>query len=86
MGEVIYNGQIGSVCGIPVIVTKALEDEAYLMTKEAVTCFMKKDLEVEQDRDADTRTNSVYLRTAYVCAVTDATKVCHIVEADPAAE
>lgn len=81
MGEVVYNGQIGTVCGIPVIVTKALTDEAYLMTKEAVTCFMKKDIEVEQDRNADTRTNSVYLRTAYVCALTDATKVCHITEA-----
>ena len=30
---------------------------------------------VEQDRDADTRTNSVYLRTAYVVALVDATKI-----------
>jgi hypothetical protein len=75
MGEVIYNGQVGTICGIPVIATKALENEAYVMTNEAVKLFMKKDVEVEQDRDADTRTNSVYLRTAYVVALADATKI-----------
>ena len=78
MGEVVYNGQVGTICGIPVIATKALTDEAYVMTAEAVKLFIKKDVEVEQDRDADTRTNSVYLRTAYVCALEDATKICKI--------
>jgi hypothetical protein len=39
---------------------------------------MKKDVEVEQERDADTRTNSIYLRSAYVCALVDATKICKI--------
>ncbi len=78
MGEVIYNGQVGTVCGIPVIATKALTDAGYVMTKEAVKLFMKKDVEVEQDRDADTRTNSVYLRTAYIVALADATKICKL--------
>ena len=78
MGEVIYNGQVGTVAGIPVIATKALADAAYVMSKEAIKLFMKKDVEVEQDRDADTRTNSVYLRTAYVCALVDATKIVKI--------
>lgn len=81
MGEVIYNGMIGSVAGIPVIVTKALTNKAYLLTNKAVTCFMKKDVEVEQDRDADKRINDVYMRTAYVVALTDATKARRIVEA-----
>jgi hypothetical protein len=78
MGEVVYNGQVGTVCGIPVIATKALTDEAYVMTAEAIKLFMKKDVEVEQDRDADTRTNSVYLRTAYIVALADATKICKV--------
>ena len=81
MGEVIYNGQVGTICGIPVIATKALTDKAYVMTNEAVTLFLKKDVEVEQDRDADKRKNSVYLRDCYVCALTDATKACKITEA-----
>lgn len=81
MGEVIYNGQVGIIAGIPVIATKALTDKAYVMTKEAVTLFMKKDVEVEQERDADTRKNSIYLRDCYICALTDATKACKISEA-----
>ena len=51
------------------------------MSPEAVKLFMKKDVEVEQDRNADTRTNSVYLRTAYVVALVDATKIAKITEA-----
>lgn len=80
-GDVVYNGQVGVICGIPVIATKALTDKAYVMTKEAVTLFMKKDVEVEQERIADTRTNSIYLREVYVCALTDATKACKITKA-----
>lgn len=81
MGEVIYNGQVGTVCGLPVIATNALADAAYVMSPEAVKLFMKKDVEVEQDRDADTRTNSVYLRSAYIVALVDATKICKITKA-----
>ena len=81
MGEVVYNGQVGTICGIPVVATNALTDKAYVMTNEAVKLFMKKDVEVEQDRDADTRTNSIYLRTAYVCALVDATKICAVSKA-----
>lgn len=80
MGEVIYNGQVGTVAGLPVIATNALADVAYVLDKEAVKLFMKKDVEVEQQRDADTRTNSVYLRSAYIVALVDATKICKIVK------
>lgn len=81
MGEVIYNGQVGSVAGIPVIATKALTDAAYVMSKEAVKLFIKKDVEVEQDRDADTRTNSVYLRSTYLVSLVDATQIAKIKKA-----
>ena len=81
LGEVIYHGQVGTICGIPVICSKALTDAAFVMTAEAIKLFMKKDVEVEQDRDADTRKNSVYLRTAYICALVDATKIAKITEA-----
>lgn len=78
MGEVVYNGQVGTVCGIPVIATNALTDAAYVMSNEAVKLFIKKDVEVEQDRDADKRLNSIYLRAAYLVALVDATKICKI--------
>ena len=77
MGEVIYNGQVGTVAGIPVIASKAAT-EAYVMSTEAVKLFIKKDVEVEQDRDKDTRTNSIYLRAVYLAALADATKICKI--------
>ena len=78
MGEVVYNGQVGTICGIPVIATNALTDAAYVMSAEAIKLFIKKDVEVEQDRDADIRQNSIYLRTAYLVALVDATKICKL--------
>ena len=81
MGEVIYSGQVGQIGGIPVIATKALTNEAFVMTKEAVTLFVKKNVEVEQDRNKDTRSNAVYLREYYICALTNATKARRIKEA-----
>lgn len=81
MGQVIYNGQVGTICGIPVIATKALTDSAFVMTKEAVKLFIKKDVEVEPDRNPDTRKNSVYMRATYLVALADATKICSIKEA-----
>ena len=80
MGEVVYSGQVGTICGIPVIATKALDDVAFVMTKEAVKLFMKKDVEVEQDRDKEAKSNTVILSTYYICALADATKICKIVK------
>lgn len=76
-GEIIYKGQIGSIAGIPVVVSKAVTD-ATLATKEAVTCFVKKEAEVEQDRDIKTRTNDVVIRKVNLVALTDATKAVKI--------
>lgn len=79
MGEVVYNGQVGTICGIPVICSKAVPAHtAYVATNEAVKCFMKKDVVVETDRNVDTNKNSVYLKTYYVVALVDATKACKI--------
>ena len=78
MGEVVYNGQVGTVAGIPVVATKALEDTAYVMTNEAVKLFMKKDVEVEQDRDVETKINTVVLATYYICALVNNNKICKV--------
>lgn len=83
MGEILFTGQIGTIAGIPVICTKALNslEEAFIMTKEAVTMFIKKESEVEDERDKDKRENWYWTRQYFVCALTDATKVVRIVEA-----
>lgn len=75
----VRTGYIGSVAGVPVIVTKAIaEGKAYLATKEAVTVFIKKDSETEYERNADIRKNSYWVRKFAVVALTDATKVVKI--------
>lgn len=78
MGEVVYNGQVGTVAGLPVIATRALTDKAYVMSNEAVKLFMKSDVEVAQERVENERENIVYLRSAYVVALEDATKICEL--------
>ena len=81
MGEVVYSGQAATVSVLPVIYSNALTDAAYVMSKEAITLYMKKDVEVEQERVQNERENIVYLRTAYVVALTDATKIVKITKA-----
>lgn len=76
-GEVVYSGQVGVIGGIPVVASKAT-NKAYVMTNEAVKLFMKKDVEVEQDRDIETKTNTVVLSTYYICALVDDGKICRI--------
>ena len=75
----VRTGYIGSVAGVPVVVTKAVEEgKGYLATKEAVTLFIKKESESEYERDADTRHNAYWVRKFAVVALTDATKVVKI--------
>lgn len=72
----VRTGYIGHVCGVPIIVSKAVTaGHAYIATKEAVTCFIKKGVEIEQDRDPNTRKNEVFGRKVMLVALTDATKV-----------
>ena len=69
-------GYIGHIMGIPVIASKAVPDDcAFIASKEAVRAFIKKGVESEQERDANTRKNVAYLRKYMVVALTDATKV-----------
>ena len=37
---------------------------------------------VEQDRDKEARVNTVIARTAYICALTDATKIVKFAESE----
>ena len=69
-------GYIGSVCSVPIIATKAVPaGVAYLGTKAAVKCFVKKGVEVEQERDANTRNNKVFARKVMLVALVDGTRM-----------
>ena len=77
--KALKDGYIGSVCGVPVIVSKAVPaGTGFLATKEAVSVFIKKDTETEYERDADKRNNTYWVRKVAVVALTDATKVVKI--------
>lgn len=74
--DFVRTGYIGSVAGVPVIVSKAVsDDEIIVATKSAVTCYNKKGVEVESERIANTRTNKLYTRKVALVALTDNTKV-----------
>lgn len=74
-------GYVGTICGVPVYTSKAVADGTiYIANKEAVTAFMKKDTEVAQERNENTRTNTVYGRNVKVIALTNPDKVCKIVK------
>lgn len=73
-------GYVGTVGGVNLYVKKdALPGKVTMATKEAVTLLNKKGTEVEQERDGNTRKNSIYSRKYYIAALTDETKAVVIV-------
>lgn len=81
-GEILYNGQIGSIAGVPIVISKLVpEDSAYLMERGAITLFIKKNSEVEQEREAEIRNNRIIMRKVALVALTDATKLVKITPA-----
>ncbi len=74
-------GYIGTVAGVHVYTKKdAVEGTVIMGTKQAVTLFNKKGVEIEVERDADVRKNDIFSRKYYVCALTDETKAVKIVK------
>ena len=77
--EFAKNGYIGTVAGINLYTKQdATEGEIIVATRDAVTIFNKKGVEMEQERDANTRVNSAYSRKYYVVALTDESKAIKI--------
>ena len=78
-GEILFTGQVGSIAGLPIISSRLVPaGEAYVATRKAVTCFVKKESEVEQDRDINTRVNTVVMRKVNLVALTDESQVVKI--------
>ena len=72
-------GYIGTVAGVHVYTKRdAVAGEIIVATKEAVTLFNKRGVEIEVERDADIRQNDIFSRKYYVVALTDETKAVKI--------
>ena len=80
------NGYVGTVAGVNLYTKKdATPGTIIIATKEAVTLFNKKGVEVEQpprdSQDANIRKNTILSRKYYLAALTDATKAVKMVKA-----
>ena len=76
LGQIMVDGAIGTLSGLPVVVSKAVAaDTAYVAHPDAITLFMKKDAEVEQERDGEAGVNTIIMRQVELVALTDATKI-----------
>jgi hypothetical protein len=83
------SGYVGTVAGINLYTKKdATAGTIIVATKEAVTLFNKKGVEVEQitsgnrsEDAANTRKNTIFSRKYYIAALTNATKVVKMVKA-----
>ncbi len=72
-------GYVGTVAGVNLYTKKDAESGTVIVaTKDAVTLFNKKGVEVEQDRDGDVRENTIWSRKYYLAALTDETKAVKI--------
>lgn len=75
-------GYIGLCCGVPIKRTAAVPaGEILIVQKDAVTLFIAKNTEIEQERDANLRKNSVFSRKQAICALTREDHVVRIAEA-----
>lgn len=72
-GDILYTGQFGTVCGVPVIFSKLVPAKTvYATKKDAVKFFVKREGTVEQDRDIETKDNLVvYERHGLIALVDD---------------
>jgi hypothetical protein len=74
-GEILYTGQFGTIAGVPCLFTKMITNgDVFVTTKDAVKFFVKKDGSVEQDRDIETKDNTVVYERHGVMALVDETK------------
>jgi len=82
--KVLMTGAVGMIYGCEVIPTRKIEaeDGVYnlILAKEgAVAIYLKRDVEVESDRDILSKTTTISADGHYVAVLHDSSKVCRIV-------
>lgn len=74
-GEILYTGQFGNISGVPCICSKLVPaNTVYITAKDQVKFFVKTDGSVEQDRDIETKDNTVVYERHGLMALVDETK------------
>ncbi len=74
-GEILYTGQFGDICGVPVIYSKLVPaGTAYITRKDAVKNFVKKDVNIDSKHDPDSKDNEIFSTRYGLVALVDDTK------------
>ncbi len=74
-GEILYTGQFGDICGVPCVCSKLVPaNTVYVTSRDAVKFFVKKNGTIEQDRDIETKDNTVVYERWGVMALVDESK------------
>lgn len=74
-GEILYTGQFGTIAGIPCVFSNLVPaNTVYVTEKNAITFFVKKEGSVEQDRDIESKDNTVVYERHGLIALTDDTR------------
>ena len=74
-GEILYSGQFGDICGVPCVCSKLVPaGTIYITAKDQIKFFVKKSGSVEQDRDIETKDNTVVYERHGLMALVDETK------------
>lgn len=80
-GEILYSGQFGTISGVPCLFSKLCKPgEAFITAKDQVKFFVKKDGSVEQDRNIETKDNTIVYERHGVMALVDETKSIKLVK------
>lgn len=74
-GEILYTGQFGTIAGVPCLFSKLVPaGTVYITAKDQVKFFVKKEGSVEQNRNVETKDNTVVYDRCGVMALVDETK------------
>lgn len=73
-GDILYSGQFGTLCGIPVLFSRLVPAGRVIITdRAAVKFFVKKEAGVEQSRNIETKENTIVYERHGVMALVDDT-------------
>lgn len=73
-GDILYTGQFGTLCGIPVLFSRLVPAGRVIVTdRAAVKFFVKREAGVEQSRNIETKENTVVYERHGVMALVDDT-------------
>ena len=74
-GEILYNGQFGTIAGVPCLFSKLVPaNTLYITAKDQVKFFVKKSGNIEQDRDIESKDNTIVYERHGLMALVDDTK------------